>query len=100
MGCLTSAQKRILSNGGMRNQELCHSDLFSYAMEFLVIQASEVSSERAFSWAGAFYADGRASMDPQVLADYLFIYANEPSLKKWRSEPRMPNSVRVMDNDR
>lgn len=59
-------------------------DVFHYAMELLVLQASETASERAFSWAGAFYDDDRASMEPQVLSDYIMIYSNDHILRSWR----------------
>lgn len=60
-------------------------DLFEYALVLLVMQATETPSERAFSWAGAFYDDSRSRMDPQVLSDYMFIYSNDPVLRKDRS---------------
>eukprot|EP00047_Mylnosiga_fluctuans_P022101 m.113590 g.113590 ORF g.113590 m.113590 type:complete len:329 (-) comp9138_c0_seq1:126-1112(-) len=59
-------------------------DLFEYAMHLFVMQATETPSERAFSWAGAFYNDSRGPIDPQVLADYMFVYSNDPILKKAR----------------
>ena len=59
-------------------------DLFDYAVRLLVIQGSETPSERAFSWAGDFYDDARAQMDPQVLSDYMMVYSNDPALKEWR----------------
>ena len=61
-------------------------DIFDYALSLLVIQGSETPSERAFSWAGAFYDESRAAMHTQVLADYMMVYANDPLVKRARSQ--------------
>lgn len=60
--------------------------LHAYAMRVLCIQPTEVAAERAFSWAGMFFDDSRASMRPQTLSDYMFIYSNHPLLKRKHSD--------------
>ena len=58
--------------------------LYAYAMSVLVIQASEVSSERAFSWTGSFFTNGRARMQGSVLSNMHFVHANDPILISYR----------------
>lgn len=60
--------------------------LFRYAMRLFSVQASEATSERAFSWAKDFFATDRASMHPLTLSRYLYFYFNDPELSKEREE--------------
>lgn len=62
--------------GWWREQSSRLPDLYYYAMRLLAMQATEVSAERAFSWAGGFFVDGRARMSAQTLSDYMFLYSN------------------------
>lgn len=65
--------------------------LHAYAMRILCIQPTEVAAERAFSWAGQFFDDGRASMSDQSLSDYMFIFSNDPLLKRAAGEAAEPD---------
>ena len=62
--------------------------LYKYAMYILPAQASEVASERAFSWAGKFFENGRAAMSSAILSNYLFIYSNDAQLLSHRSSEK------------
>jgi hypothetical protein len=78
-------------------------NLYQVAIHYLSIPASEVSSERAFSWAGTFFSNTRAAMSPKLLSDMHFIYSNDPFLlekrevrrekKKKSKEPREDEDV-------
>ncbi len=93
-GSATEQVAAYRGTGDMRMQSLLfwiqneskYPDLSCYAISILSIPATEVSCERAFSSAGAFFSDERARMSNQTLRNLLFVHANDSQLRLWRDE--------------
>ena len=70
-----------------------------YAFCVLIIPASEVACERAFSTAGDYFSGARVRMGNRVLRGIMFVHANDQHLQLWREKRCSVDEEDEMDRD-